>query len=247
MSIPSGDVDVPDRVRELARGASLEAVWANALGGLTFRADDADGSSRFVKWGPLDTEVSMAAEAERLAWALPHTPVPVVLEHGADATHEWLVTRALPGRSAVDPGWISDPATAVRAVGQGLRALHDALPVVDCPFDWGVPARIENASRRGVVVPPALHEPPPIDRLVVCHGDACVPNTLIDDGGAWAGHVDLGALGVADRWADLAVAAMSTEWNYGPGWADALVAAYGVDPDPDLVRAAYYRDLWNAT
>ena len=58
-------------------------------------------------------------------------------------------------------------------------------------------------------------------------------------------HVDLGALGVADRWADLAVAAMSTEWNYGPGWSDALVAAYGIDRDP--VREAYYRDLWNAT
>lgn len=245
MSIPSGAVEVPARVRELARGASLEAVWMNALGGLTFRADDADGSSRFVKWGSLDAEVSMAAEADRLAWALPHTPVPAVLEHGCDTTHEWLVTRALTGRSAVDPRWIADPATAVRAVGRGLRALHDALPLADCPFDWGVPARIENARRRGVVVPPALHEPPPIDRLVVCHGDACVPNTLVDDGGAWVGHVDLGALGVADRWADLAVAAMSTEWNYGPGWADALVAAYGVEADPG--RAAYYRDLWNAT
>ena len=45
---------------------------------------------------------------------------------------------------------------------------------------------------------------PPVDRLVVCHGDACAPNTLLTDDGRWSGHVDLGQLGVADRWADLA-------------------------------------------
>ncbi|MGH3781128.1 MAG: hypothetical protein ACRDRO_11015 [Pseudonocardiaceae bacterium] len=56
-------------------------------------------------------------------------------------------------------------------------------------------------------------------------------------------HVDLGALGVADRWADLAVATWRTEWNYGPGWDTPPLAAYGVDPDP--ARAAYYRLLWD--
>jgi kanamycin kinase len=38
---------------------------------------------------------------------------------------------------------------------------------------------------------------------------------------------------------------MSTEWNYGPGWSDALIEAYGVEPD--RARLAYYRHLWNAT
>jgi kanamycin kinase len=38
---------------------------------------------------------------------------------------------------------------------------------------------------------------------------------------------------------------MSTEWNYGPGWERPLLAAYGVAPD--LVRMAFYRELWNAT
>jgi kanamycin kinase len=81
--------------------------------------------------------------------------------------------------------------------------------------------------------------------LVVCHGDACSPNTLIGDDGQWSAHVDLGALGTGDRWADLAVAAMSTEWNYGPGWEGALLKAYGISADP--ARLAYYRELWNAT
>lgn len=241
MSIPLGDVDVPQRVRELARGAALEPVWRNGVGGVTFRTDD----GRYIKHGPVHDETSMAAEAARLEWMRAHTAVPEVLEVGDDGEHEWLVTLALPGLSAVDPRWLAEPATAVRAVGEGLRALHEALPVDRCPFEWTVPRRISNAAQRGIRVPATLRTPPLTDRLVVCHGDACCPNTLLGEDGRWVAHVDVGALGVGDRWADIAVASMSTEWNYGPGWEDALIAAYGVEPDRD--RLAYYRDLWNAT
>lgn len=38
---------------------------------------------------------------------------------------------------------------------------------------------------------------------------------------------------------------MSTLWNYGPGWEDALFEAYGVESDHE--RLTYYRDLWNAS
>ncbi|WP_194410285.1 aminoglycoside 3'-phosphotransferase [Microbacterium cremeum] len=241
MSIPLEAVEIPRQVVQLAAGATLEPVWRNDYGGVTFRTDD----GRYIKHGPHNAETSFEGEVARLAWAAPYARVPTVIEVGGDATHEWIVTAALAGRSAVDPRWIAEPATAVRAVGGGLRALHDALPVADCPFEWSVPSRLANASARGILVPDALREPPPIDRLVVCHADACCPNTLIGEDGHWSGHVDLGGLGTGDRWADIAVASMSTTWNYGEGWEDALIEAYGVDPDRE--RLSYYRDLWNAT
>ena len=68
-------------------------------------------------------------------------------------------------------------------------------------------------------------------------------NTLIGDDGRCTGHVDLGALGVGDRWADLAVASWSTVWNYGPGWEEPLYDAYGIAPDAEKIR--YYRLLWS--
>lgn len=246
MSIPAPDLAVPGAVRALAGGAALRVAWRNGVGGVTFRSDD----GRYIKYGPQQAETSMRAKAERMERARAFTRVPEVIESGEDDAHEWLVTRAIDGRSAADPHWLADPATAVRAVGEGLRALHEALPVADCPFDWSVRSRVSHAPARGIRLPAglregALREGPPVDRLVVCQGDTCCPNTLLGDDGGWLAHVDLGALGVADRWADIAVAAMSTEWNYGPGWEDALIAAYGVAPDRD--RLAYYRDLWNAT
>jgi kanamycin kinase len=79
---------------------------------------------------------------------------------------------------------------------------------------------------------------------VVCHGDACSPNTLMADDGRFAGHVDLGDLGVADRWADLAIATLSLDWNFPSGDFEAvLLDAYGVAADVD--RIAYYRARWD--
>ena len=196
-----------------------------------------------------------------MTWAVAHTPVPRVLGLGADGDGSWLVTAALPGHNAVSQRWLADPRTAVIAIGEGLRAMHDALPVTDCPFSWMAQVRIAAAQRaaaagrldtsdwapghlelglEGAIA--QIQNIPPADKLVVCHGDACAPNTLITDNGRWSGHVDLGDLGVADRWADLAIATWSTEWNYGPGWEQVLLDAYGIKPDAQRTR--YYRLLW---
>ena len=243
--VPAGPVAVPAAVAALAPDERPEPVWVNEAGGVTFALAR---SRRYVKWQPLGTPLDLSGEAARLVWAGRFTSVPAVLGSGADDDGEWLVTAALPGRSAVDPRWLASPQAAARAIGVGLRAVHDGLPVATCPFDWGVATRLARADERGTGSSDArarLGEPPQVDRLVVCHGDACAPNTLLDDDGHWTGHVDLGALGVADRWADLAVATWSLEWNYGPGWDGALLDAYGVAPDDG--RTDFYRRLWDAT
>jgi kanamycin kinase len=227
VTFPTEQPAVPDVVARIASGRPVHAVWRNELGGVTFSV--ADGAE-YVKVCPSD----LAAEATRLQWARQFTAVPEVLGLGPG----WIHTAGLPGRSAVDPYWAARPMTAARAIGAGLRRLHDALPVADCPF--GPPSWI-----------PA--DAPSADRLVVCHGDACAPNTLIADDGTCAGHVDLADLGVADRWSDLAVATLSLGWNYPSGGQERsdrgmysaeqeLFDAYGVTPD--LERIAYYRLRW---
>lgn len=236
---PPDDVAVPPAVLALAGGRPLEPLWRNQLGGLTFGV----GEDRVVKWSPPSRSgsIDLAREAERLVWAAPHAAVPRVLDAGSDAEGSWLVTARLPGSSAVSPRWLADPVTAVRAVGKGLRALHDALPVATCPFTWSARSRL--AAHADVPALDPWREPPPDDVLVVCHGDACAPNTLVGDDGRWAAHVDLGRLGVGDRWSDIAIASYSTIWNYGEGFEDLLLEAYGVEPDAE--RTTYYRALWD--
>ncbi|WP_413804750.1 aminoglycoside 3'-phosphotransferase [Streptomyces sp. OE57] len=258
---PQGPVELPRIVTEFAAGRPVRAVWKNELGGLTFRIGLGD-AQQFVKWTPPGSGIDLSAEVVRLRWAAAFTVVPRVLDEGADETGSWIVTAGLPGRMAVDDHWKRDPQTAVRAIGTGLRALHEELPVADCPFGWSAEQRLETVRQRaaaGRINPADWHQDlrhigtveralgvladiPSVDEVVVCHGDACAPNTLIGDDGTCSGHVDLGALGVADRWADLAIATWSTQWNYGPGWEESLLEAYGVAPDPE--RIMYYRLLW---
>lgn len=252
---------VPAPVARVAAGRPVRLIWHNEAGGLTYEVGAGTGRW-FVKWSPVSSGIDLAGEAARLAWARPFTPVPLLLGQGADETASWLVTAALPGRSAVDGRWLAEPRTAVIAIGAGLRAMHEALPVPACPFSWSAGRRIADIRRRasqGRLNMARLHEEhrrlgvgralemlaeiPGPEQVVVCHGDSCAPNTLLTDDGRWSGHVDLGDLGVADRWADLAVASWSTEWNYGPGWDGLMFSAYGVRPDPD--RVSYYRLLWD--
>ena len=234
----------PAEVAELAAAEGLQVVglvWRNQLGGLTFRCRGVDGIS-FVKWLPAHPEFDVDAEAARLRWAAQYVPVPGVLGFGHGPGCSWLWTRALPGVSAIDGRWRDDPAVPVRAIGAGLRLLHDRLPVTGCPFSWSVTDRLAGS---GVDRPDLLAEVPAVDRLVVCHGDACAPNTLLDDNGRYVGTVDLGALGVADRWADLAVATTNLIRNFPGGFEQELLDAYGVDHDDQRLR--YYSQLWDAT
>lgn len=247
---------MPEAVERLAAGRSLRVVWVNELRGVTWQV----GDDAFVKWAPSGSGLSLGAEIERLAWAGQFIAVPRVVATGQDAAGEWVVTTALPGVNAVEADWRLRPAEAARAIGRGLRQMHEALPVARCPFSWSPQLRVARAVRRrelgelgdefrssvapeltvdGVVA--ALADPPPIE-WVVCHGDACAPNTLLAESGEVVGHVDLGALGVGDLWADLAVAAWSTIWNYGPGYEELVYDGYGVAPDPEKIR--YYRLLW---
>jgi kanamycin kinase len=225
-----GDDPVPDVVLELAAGRPAELVWRNELGGLTFRIEGA-----FVKWNPRRTGVDLSRERSRLEWLADRHPAPRVTSYGEDAEAQWLVTVAVPGDSAVGDTWRARRPDAIRAIAAGLRALH-AIPVDDVPDAWTTEVWVGRS-------PASLGPRPQLVGPVLVHGDACAPNTLISDDGQWTGNVDFGDLAVGDRWADLAVASMSLDWNFGEGHQDELFEAYEIEPDAERIR--YYRALWH--
>ena len=225
-----GDDAIPDVVLHIAAGRPAELAWRNELGGLTFRIGDT-----FVKWNPPQTGVDLDRERRRLTWLSGRHPAPRVIDFGADAEAQWLVTAAVPGESAVGERWRARRSEAIRAIAAGLRALH-AIPVEDFPAEWTSEVWVGRT-------PESLGPRPPIEEPVLVHGDACAPNTLIASDGRWTGNVDFGDLAVGDRWADLAVASMSLDWNFGEGHQQELFDAYGIEPDTQ--RIGWYRALWH--
>jgi kanamycin kinase len=83
-------------IAAMAAGDHVRPVWRNELGGLTFEVTGHSGR-RFVKWAPVGSGLDLTAEAARLRWAAPFTPVPTVLGEGRDSAGSWLITAGLAG------------------------------------------------------------------------------------------------------------------------------------------------------
>jgi kanamycin kinase len=227
----------------------------------TWRLTHAGGKVRFAKVDTAGAYPSLRAEAERMIWAAAYLPVPhvVALEEVGGATV--LITEALGGRDATHPSWRADLSALVLAMGQGLRRFHEAVAEEWCPFRFDLDHALDHVARRletgaiggdfhdihaGFTPEAALARlratRPEQEDLVVCHGDYCAPNLLLEDGRV-TGYVDLGELGVADRWWDVAVGAWSAGWNFGEEHEARFYEGYGIEPDLERIR--FYRLLYD--
>jgi kanamycin kinase len=264
VSDPGSPLPPPSAPPDLAR---LAPGWSPSLantsdGVTTWRLESPDGAVRFAKVDTAGRYPTLDAEAERMIWAAAYLAVPrvVALERRDGATI--LLTDALPGRDGTDPSWRGDLPGHVRALGRGLRTFHDAVGEEWCPFRFDVARALDHVARRvgsGHVAPSDLHPEhahhtaasalaeleataPASEDLVVCHGDYCAPNVL-RNGDKVTGYVDLGELGAADRWWDVAVGAWSVCWNFGDQYEPLFYESYGIDPDPARIR--FYRLLYD--
>jgi streptomycin 3"-kinase len=238
-------------------------VSAGESGAAVFRRSD---GAAFAKRGPAD---ALRAERDRVAW-LAGTGLPgaTVLDWRESGGAGWLVTSAVPGVPASELPPASWPA-AIETLARVLRDLH-SLPPASCPFSRRVAAMFavaEDVVAHGAVNTDFLRPehkaaPPPrlLDALrtrlpsiaeqesadlVVCHGDACLPNVLVDpDTLRCTGLIDLGRLGLADRYADLALACtqVDDEWPLSPPGSERVLAGYGL-AGPDHDRLDFYLAL----
>jgi streptomycin 3"-kinase len=172
----------------------------------------------------------LAAERDRTVW-INNTDIPSarVLDWRETEAGACLVTQAVPAVPASE----LDPSSLQRAwpfVAGAVRALH-GLTAELCPFDRGLASMMSLARatvREGRVIvaylPVALQRTPPTqilrqieaelplrlaeerDGLVVCHGDLCLPNILVDPStGQVRAFIDMDRLGTADPYGDIAL------------------------------------------
>jgi kanamycin kinase len=254
----------PPELDRIAPGWTASLVSRPDRGPTTWRLTGPGGAVRFAKVaaGPATRTPTLRDESERMVWAAPYLPVPVVVALEEFGSSTVLVTDALPGSDATSPEWRTDMPVLVRALGRGLRRFHEAVGEEWCPFRFDlmrVLPVVEQRVRTNDVRSEAFHDEhahlgpaealaeleslAPVDEdLVVCHGDFCVPNVLLQ---AWSvsGFVDLGELGSADRWWDLAIGAWSIGWNFGPGFEPLFYEGYGIAPEPRRIR--FFRLLYD--
>lgn len=193
----------------------------------------------------------LVAERDRQVWLSEvGVSAPRVVDWVQHETGATLVSTTVPGipASAVGPG---DAERAMRSIGAMLADLHRiAAP---CPFDRRLAVTValardavaagrvdlddldeERAGRssRSLLEELEARAAGRSEDVVVCHGDASLPNLFLDPT-TWqpTGFVDVGRLGLADRWLDLALVLRSLADDRNPGYRDrarsALWSGYG--------------------
>lgn len=208
-----------------------------------------------VKAAPAAWGHQLDNEQANAAWLGEHVATATPLLRADKADSAWLVSQRLAGVPSHRPDLHGDVGSLAEVAGNALRELH-AVPVEAAPAGlargWDsidAVAEANVASGLGEVDEPYQRYSgeklldlwrqgrPAIEDLVICHGNASLPN-MIARQGVFAGWVDLGGVRVADRHLDLAFAHESIHRSLGPEAVYVFYDTYGMDPE--LLRLDHY-------
>jgi kanamycin kinase/aminoglycoside 3'-phosphotransferase-3 len=170
-------------------------------------------------------------EHTMLLWLEGKLPAPRCLFHALEEGTDYLLMTRIPGKMACDEVYMKRDKGryVVRLMADALKRLWK-VDVGDCPVRHYVSKDVALA-RQAVAEGRADFEggegfadaeellawlennQPAREDLVFSHGDYCMPNVLFEDG-VLTGYIDLGNMGVADRWEDITMAYRSLCNNF---------------------------------
>ncbi|GHF51908.1 kanamycin kinase/aminoglycoside 3'-phosphotransferase-2 [Deinococcus metalli] len=245
---------LPEALRRVLPAARWERVTLGQSGAGVWRSTKYVVKVQARGAHPVAT---LQQERERLRWLAGRVPAPQVVGFEVTPEHEYLAMTRLPGIPLSDPDATLHPERVVDLLARALRELH-ALPIRECPFRMTLDVTLRlgrehveagvvdesdfDEERLGRTATSVFNElvrtRPAAEDLVVTHGDACLPNFILN-GGLIEGVIDVGRAGIADRHADLALAWHSARFNLGAEWGERLLDAYGRGA-VDMDKIAYY-------
>jgi aminoglycoside 3'-phosphotransferase I len=207
----------------------------------------ADSSDLYLKHGSGAVADDITDEMSRLCWLAGRVPVPAVKHFVRTPTEAWLLMEAMPGKTAYQMLEAShhNHLAIVDALAAFLLRFH-SIPVCECPFNSAHTNRLAQARVRidaGLIdvddfdderqgwtadqVWEAMQSQLPLaPDPIVTHGDFSLDNLLMQNGEV-VGCIDVGRLGIADRYQDLAIL-----WNclgeFGSSLQGGLFQQYGI-------------------
>lgn len=168
-------------------------------------------------------------------WLQGRIPVPRIEAYCTEDEEAYCLMSRIYGKMACDEAYMTNPQKLMDIVTQALRMLW-SVDISDCPCDNSLSVKLAMARynvENGLVdldnVEPEtfgeggfassaellrwLESNRPEEDLVFSHGDFCLPN-LFADGDKVTGFIDLGKMGIADRWQDIALCYRSMKHNF---------------------------------
>ncbi len=207
-------------------------------------------------------------EYRMLNWLQGKLPVPRILSYVLEGETGYMLMSRIEGQMACDEGYMKQPQVLITALARCLKRLWE-IDITECPSRWDLQIKLaaaeenvqnnqvdlenvepETFGEKGFKNPRELLEwlkaNKPAEELVLSHGDFCLPNIFLKDG-RLSGYIDLGRMGIADKWQDIALCYRSLLHNYCGKYGEkvdvdinpeALFEELGIEPDWDKLQ--YY-------
>ena len=174
-----------------------------------------------------------------LGHSIPLPSIPAYCKQGGRA---YILMTKVVGDMLCSEENMADPEMIIKLAAKGMKQLWE-IDVHECPYttsrlderlkvaEYNVVngfVDVENAEPetfgpKGFRNPEELLEwlksNRPKEDIVLTHGDFSLPNVLVKDGRV-SGFIDLGKMGPADRWQDIAIAIRSLEHNFSGKYTD---------------------------
>lgn len=202
-----------------------------------------------------------------MGWSEGKIPVPKILCHQVEDGISYLLMEKMEGIMACSESLLEQPEVLTRALADGIRLLWQT-DTSGCPRNRTLPCLLEEArynidngrvdldnvdpetfGENGFRDPDDLlnwlvSHPIPSEP-VLSHGDYCLPNIFVKNG-HFHGFIDVGDLGVGEKWRDIALCYRSLRDNWGGAYGGKV---YDFDPklffealeiEPDWEKIRYH-------
>ena len=157
--------------------------------------------------------------------------MPKVIEYTVEDGKSWLLMSRMMGRMCCDKYYMEHSDEMVSLMAEGLKMLW-SIDISDCPREFSLEederkalARIKDGRLSAEELAECgfgtaeqmikwMLENKPAYEPVLSHGDYCLPNVLLENGRISA-FIDIGDIGIADKYRDIATCYGSLKNNFG--------------------------------
>ena len=232
------------------------------IDGIQFRKENigCSGSKILIFENDLVLKTESVCESSRnehriMGWLKKYMLVPEVHIAMEQNDISYLLMSKMKGKMSCDLEYLKQPKELVHKLAQGMKELWK-IPIIDCPTDMTLSVKlrlVKDSVENGTVdvedfeedtfgvngfsslweLYNYLEENAPSEDLVVSHGDYCLPN-IFCIGAEKVGLLDLGNVGIADRYQDIALCLRSLRHN---------LTCVGFENDYEACRTQLFQEL----
>ncbi len=214
--------------------------------------------------------VSKSYENEHLMmnWLKNKISVPECICNVTENGKNYLLMSKIGGKMSCEDEYMSDPNLLISVLAEAMKKLWK-VDISDCPVKNDLSTVLKEAEYRvesgfvdvsdaepdtfgkgGFKDPEELlrwlYDNKPKENLVLSHGDFCLPNVFIN-GDKFSGFVDIGRMGVADKYQDIALCYRSLKHNFDGIYSGISYGGYddkmffnALEIEPDFDKIRYY-------